>query len=103
MMLDAEVLRRRTSDARLIVFLFRKSNCEGLHLLSETADHSRQQRVRINSTAQEQAKRNIGAQAQPETFIQFRPNFVERFVIAALNLWEARKRPIALHLYLSGS
>jgi hypothetical protein len=71
--------------------------------LSETAHQPCQQSVRIDSAAQEQTERNIAAQTQAETFIEFCPNFVERFAIAALNLWSAAKGPIALHLRFSGT
>src|SRR5947199_227023 len=46
-------------------------------------------------------RRQGGAPAQSDALIQFCPNFIERFAIAALNLWSAAKRPIALHLRLS--
>src|SRR4029453_13641839 len=62
----------------------------------------RQERVRIDSAAQEQTERNVAAQTQAETFIQLCPNFIERFAITALNLWSAAKRPITLHLRFPG-
>jgi hypothetical protein len=98
MMLNAEMVGGCASEVGFVVFFLREPDGEGLHLLAKAAHQPREQRVRIETSAQEQPERNIASQPQPKAVVDLRFYFFERLRITAFCLGGLLKPPVTANL-----